>query len=370
LQVATWTPSDYNTSVVYVSGEGGYACLKIPVLLATRAGTLLAFAEARKDDCSDFAWTDLVVKRSEDGGLTWSQMQVIRSESGPGLPHTVIGNAAPAQLLEDSRYPGRIVVPHTRNNSDVWRTWSDDDGLTWAKAEMIPGGSAPGWKWVGTGPPASLVLRRAHRGRIIVPSYHSKYRGNLANNIVHGHVMLSDDDGDTFRLASVGGFGAADKKTNENQAVELGNGSVLINARSLANPLVNQERIQTRSDDGGETFGPTRFVPELPQPVDGCEGSLVAVDEAGSQALYYSGPDSKVLRTGMSVWKSGNEGESWSKVFAVDAGMSGYSAMQAVPKGLALLYEQSDEQQVVMNPDRFVFRVFPLGAHSLVEVFV
>ena len=63
-----------------------------------------------------------MLKRSTDGGASWSAMSLIRSESAPGTPHTVIGNAAPVQLDGDARHAGRILLPHTRNNSDVWLT--------------------------------------------------------------------------------------------------------------------------------------------------------------------------------------------------------------------------------------------------------
>ena len=57
---------------------------------------------------------------------------VVRSEMVPG-EDTVIGNAAPVQL-ERGPQAGRILLPHTRNNSDTWITWSDDDGASWAPA--------------------------------------------------------------------------------------------------------------------------------------------------------------------------------------------------------------------------------------------
>ena len=82
LHFVTWDVDvPYNTSVVYSSGESGYACIKIPVLIHTLNNTLLAIA---KHSCSDFAWTDLVVKSSRDLGITWSKF-LIRSESGPNL---------------------------------------------------------------------------------------------------------------------------------------------------------------------------------------------------------------------------------------------------------------------------------------------
>ena len=209
LQWAGWTSESYTTSVVYSSGEGGYFCIKIPVLLQTHTGNLLAFAEARRASCSDFAWTDLVVKSSADGGETWSRMRLVRSDSGPALPKTVIGNAAPVQIGPDSgRHAGRILLPHTRNNTDVWETHSDDDGKTWSDAKPLGSNvTRPEWKWVGTGPPGSIQLRS---GRLLAPAYHSKFRGNLVNNLVHGHTMFSDDAGDTWQLGARQ-FGSGDK---------------------------------------------------------------------------------------------------------------------------------------------------------------
>lgn len=65
--------SSFNHSTpvdVFVKGEDGYFCVKIPALLVTKSGVLLAFGEARRDSCSDYTKTDLVQKHSRDGGKT------------------------------------------------------------------------------------------------------------------------------------------------------------------------------------------------------------------------------------------------------------------------------------------------------------
>jgi hypothetical protein len=88
------------TSVAFSSQSEGYACAKIPVLLRTANKTLIAFAEARKENCSDFAQTDLVYRRSMDDGQSWSRLQLLVAPSGTeanGLCNNplVVGNAAP-----------------------------------------------------------------------------------------------------------------------------------------------------------------------------------------------------------------------------------------------------------------------------------
>eukprot|EP00042_Codosiga_hollandica_P042198 m.384266 g.384266 ORF g.384266 m.384266 type:complete len:242 (-) comp56269_c0_seq7:873-1598(-) len=90
---------------VFTAGENGYFCIKIPVLLTTQNGTLIAMGEARKPDCSDYTWTDLVIKRSTDGGATWSPLEIFYSNSTEG-DSNVIGNAA---IVQD-RQTGTIFV--------------------------------------------------------------------------------------------------------------------------------------------------------------------------------------------------------------------------------------------------------------------
>ena len=92
----------------------------------------------------------------------------------------------------------------------------------------------------------------------MTPSYHGNVRANLINNIVHGFTLLSDDDGDTFYLGATdysGNGKSAHNWCNENQAVELKNGSLLASARSPAIPIYTPlRRLQTVSLDGGKTF--------------------------------------------------------------------------------------------------------------------
>ena len=60
---------------LFKGGEEGYRCFRIPAIVATGKGTLLAFAEGRKNGCGDTGDIDLVVKRSSDGGETWSALK-------------------------------------------------------------------------------------------------------------------------------------------------------------------------------------------------------------------------------------------------------------------------------------------------------
>ncbi|CAF4148827.1 unnamed protein product, partial [Adineta steineri] len=70
--------------VVFPHGEAGYNCTRIPSILTTSAGTLLAFGEARMFSCSDYTQTDIVYKRSLDNGKTWSNLQKWVALGPPG----------------------------------------------------------------------------------------------------------------------------------------------------------------------------------------------------------------------------------------------------------------------------------------------
>jgi hypothetical protein len=75
---------------VFRQGEEGYRCFRIPAIVKTNKGTLLAFAEARRKGCGDTGDIDLVCKRSEDGGKSWSAMSVIWDDG-----ENTCGNPAP-----------------------------------------------------------------------------------------------------------------------------------------------------------------------------------------------------------------------------------------------------------------------------------
>lgn len=204
-------------------------------------------------------------------------------------------------------------------------------------------------------------------GRLLIPAYHTiKWKGDGC--VSHGHTIYSDDHGLTWQLGSVD-FGAPNL-ANECQAVQLGNGSVLINARTLLN-----HRVQVISNDGGLTFGPPTIPSTLVQPLEGCEGSIVRDKDSG--ILYFSDPTStSVTRLNMKIFSSKDDGTTWEEFVTVDDGAVAYSSLQIIPSavnqglatrqemapaksGLEILYERSNVVQLVFEPDEIRYwRVF------------
>ena len=260
-----------DASVVFEKGEGGYFCLKIPYLYRTSQGTLIAMSEARGKDgrnsCDDWSGTDLVYKRSFNNGRTWSTMGIVWSNTTVDHPN-VVGNAG---IVQD-HLTGRIWIPLCRNNEEVYITYSDNDGDTWSDPVYHPELVLGDWKWVGLGPPAGLQLTS---GRLLIPGYHTTlYKGD--GEVSKGHTLYSDDSGITWQIGSPE-FGSP-YLSNECQAVELKNTSILINART-----VSTHRIQIMSHDGGLTFDE----PKRMEGVEGCEASIIR--DPATNILYYSG---------------------------------------------------------------------------------
>lgn len=298
----------------------------------------------------------MVFKRSEDRGATWSSLTVFFSNSTEESTN-VVGNAAP---VVDAT-TGRIWVPFCRNNEEVFISYSDDDGRTWSTPEPHPELVLPEWKWVGLGPPAGLQLQPS--GRLLIPSYHTTaFKGDGCAS--KGHTLISDDHGATWSIGSVS-FGAP-FFANECQAVQLTNGSVLINARTIST-----HRVQVVSDDGGETFNDPVVVEDpVQQTIEGCQGSIFRGpssygDGTSASALFFSNPNNDlVIRRNMTVFRSLDEGSTWEVHSNVDRGAVSYSAMAVLPAAsdgdsdgdgdLFLLYERSEVMQIVFEPDEIV----------------
>jgi len=316
---------------VFVSGTEGYHTYRIPVVMATAKGTLLAFCEGRLNSSADHGNVDVVLKRSLDNGRTWGPLQVVWGSgdrtAGTAKDDRTWGNPAPVQ---DSA-TGRIWLPVCWENTEVHIMHSDDEGLAWSEPQEITSSvKAPDWGWYATGPHAGIELSRsAMAGRLVVPCDH------VTNDKQWGsHVIYSDDQGSTWKLG-----GAARPECNESAVIEKQDGSLLINCRSGGGIL--KRRIAT-SADGGLTWTPPWMDGTLIEAR--CQGSLVRSSfgaEPGSNMVLFSNPATSSSRTMMTVRLSYDECASWPQSLLVYTGPAAYSHLVKLPNAeIGLLYER------------------------------
>ena len=336
---------------LYRAGDGGYHTFRIPALLTVSSGTVLAFCEGRRFSRGDSGEIDLVSKRSEDGGLTWSPLQVVWSD-----PPNTCGNPCP---VEDDR-TGRILLPMTWNAGTdngrelhlgtgvdtrrVFLAHSADDGRSWSQArEITSQAKRPDWWWYATGPGVGIQIRDGeHAGRIVIPANHT--------SDVHGyaaHAILSDDGGENWALSSVISPGC-----NESQVVELSDGRLMMNCRTQS--FTNRERTGYRavafSSDGGETWSAPRPDPHLGDPR--VQASLFRYSwpgPGGPGRVLFSNPSPPISkqpgeRVRMTVQESRDNCRTWPVSRLVHRGPAAYSSLARLPDDrVGLLYEAGEK---------------------------
>jgi sialidase-1 len=318
-------PASLTQAELFRAGEGGYHTYRIPSLIVTAKGTLLAFCEGRRNSGGDAGDIDVVMRRSFDHGKTWSAVQVIadKGEDTVGNPTPVVERKSGTIFLLLTSNPGwaserQITERVSGAVRTVWITHSTDDGASWSVLEDITAQvKKPEWTWYATGPGNGIQMRN---GRLVIPCDHNG----------SSHVIYSDDRGASWKIG-----GSAEDKTNESAVAELKDGSLLLNMRSYHG---KHRRAVQRSRDGGLTWSPLILDETLIEPV--CQASLIS---AGRGRLLFSNP-AATTRTHLTVRLSRDDGASWKASRLLFEGPSAYSSLAMLPGGtVGLLYERGEQ---------------------------
>jgi sialidase-1 len=345
-------------SDVFVAGADGYHTYRIPALIITTNGTVLAFCEGRKNSRSDSGDIDLLFKRSTDGGRTWSAQQVLWSDGTNtcGNPAPVVDRTTGSIWLLMMWNNGvdkedQINYLKSRDTRRVFVSQSSDDGLRWTKPREITSSvKKPDWGWYATGPVHGIQLERGtHRGRLVIPANHSTLTTST-QVVTRSHIIFSDDHGQTWQMG-----GIEEDMTNESTIVELSDGTLMHNMRSYHKK--NRRAVAT-SKDGGLTWSPVKLDETLIEPV--CQASILRYAWPGPgqmSTILFSNPAS-VKREKMTVRLSYDEGATWPISKLLHAGPAAYSCLTILSdKSIGCLYERGDK-----NPyERISLARFPLG---------
>ena len=324
------------------SGEGGYDTYRIPSLIKTKSGTLVAFCEGRKAGRGDSGNIDLLMRRSIDNGKTWSPTQVIWDNEGNtcGNPCPVVDQETGAILLLATHNLGidherQIIDRTSKGTRTVWLLKSTDDGKTWSEPkEITRQAKKPDWTWYATGPGAGIQIQHGpHKGRLVIPCDHIE----AETKHYYSHVIYSDNHGDTWHL----GGATPEHQVNECEVVELADppGRLMLNMRNYDRN--NRTRQTALSDDGGMTWHSQKHDPVLIEPI--CQASIRRLCWSGAGqggVILFSNPASQKGREKMTVRVSENDARTWSHSKLVNEGFSAYSCLETIDgKTAGLLYE-------------------------------
>lgn len=350
--------ADPEKNDLFEADAGGYKLYRIPGVVVTAKGTVLAYCEARKSDRGDWGTIDILVRRSTDGGKTWGEPAKVADVPGPKEKNPV----ALAQKLADPKdvtYNNPVMIAdksgavHLVFCLEYMRCFhcrSDDDGKTWSMPNEItatafdPFKKEYDWKVLAAGPGHGIQLKT---GRLLVPVWLSTGTGGHAHRPSVVSTIYSDDGGKTWKGGEVAIPNTAEwVNPNESTVAELPDGTVVLNARSESKA---NRRLVTTSPDGATRWAQPAFDDALVEPV--CMGSLLAVpgkkpvllfsnpdnlDKAGAKTPPAAGTNRD--RKNVTVRLSEDGGKTWAAKRGVEAGASAYSDLAALPDGTVLLF--------------------------------
>lgn len=330
---------------VRTAGDDGVAIYRIPGLVKTVAGTLVAVFDLRHDNANDLPENiDVGSSRSTDGGKTWSPSSVVFDFHGESEKLEGVGDPS---ILVDSKN-GRIwcAALWAHNGKSIGQSemglidgrsgrlvlaYSDDDGKTWSEPrDITPQFSEAGkeWKILFQGPGAGMTM---NDGTLVFPAqFWDK------NGVCHSTLITSADRGETWNVGT-----GAREKTSEAQVVELPDGKLMLNMRSEKQ---DKFRAVAVTGDFGQTWDEVAECQKnLPEPV--CQASLIRVASklSGDDAdvLAFCNPKNSFERRDMTVQLSFDNGKTWSHSILIDAKPCwGYSSMAMVDaETIGVLYE-------------------------------
>lgn len=340
---------------LFEAGQNGYASYRIPGVVVTAKGSVLAYCEARKNSASDWGHIEIALRRSTDGGKTFSPIQLLtppegKLERNPAAIAKKAGKDGEITLnnpLAIASKSGAIHLLYCVEYMRCFYARSDDDGATFSKAVEITAAfdvlkPAYAWTVLATGPGHGIEMKN---GRLLVPVWLSLGTGGGAHRPSAVSTIYSDDGGKSWHA---GGIVCNNSESiinpNETCAVQLADGRVMLNMRSESKP---NRRAVAFSADGSSNWSKPEFVEELKEPI--CFASMITTENPAR--IYFSNPDnlesSKMPtpkpgqgrdRKNLSLKVSADDGKSWTLSRVIDAGPSGYSDLAALPDGILLCF--------------------------------
>lgn len=335
------------STLLWQGNTGHYETYRIPGVVVTARGVVLAYGVGRrliKD--GDWSDSDILLRRSVDGGQTWEPSRRIAGDS-----HGVTDN--PVAIADHKK--GIVHFLYQHDYARVFYMHSKNDAASFTKPVDITSAleglrSQFPWTVVALGPGHAIELQD---GRLLVPVW-------LAAGVqtVHGQrkhapsaitTLYSDNNGKTWKHGDLIAVNSPEMvNPNEMQLIQLADGDVMANIRTGDKSALRAVAI---SPDGISRWTRPEFDKYLYDPI--CAAGIVrysTVPKDDRNRILFVNPDSELLpgtrkgqhgfRRNLTLKMSEDEGKTWSVVRLLHEGSAGYSDIAVAPnKTIYVIYE-------------------------------
>ncbi len=293
-----------------VKGEK-YSQCRIPGIVITESGTLLAYYECRKSN-SDWADIDIKIIRSTDDGNSWQTVTVFEGNGN------TLNN--PVMFVNENK----LHFLFLENYKTLFHCVSTDNGQSFSSPEEIRIECDLFYNVIAVGPGHGIV----HNGKMIVPVWLSQNRDDPKAHRPSVISTLYSENGNEW---SLGEFIGTDSLVNPSECAlaVTDDNSILI---SIRNENGTNERAFATSRSGYDGWTDLHFDQAFPDPV--CMGSMCY--ENGT--VYHINCESKTARENLTVKISRDCFKSFDSIF-VDT-PAGYSDIAVKNGTLYILYER------------------------------
>ena len=331
---------------VRLPGEDSVHTYRIPGMITTNKGTLVAVYDVRYNNSRDLPGNiDVGMSRSTDGGRTWEPMKIMM-DMGP--PHENNGVGDPAILFDPATKKIWVAALWSKGNRSIAGSEpglspdttgqlvlvsSDDDGLTWSQPHTITRQvKDPKWHLYFNGPGTGITMQN---GTLVFPSQY--WDETKKPGMPHSSIIYSEDHGNTWKS----GIGAR-SNTTESQVVETTPGTLMLNMRDNRGRL---RSIATTTDMGKTWVEHHTSYEALPDPISMASFIKARVNVKGKMkdVLFFSNVNSALARFNTTIKASLDLGETWlpANQVALDYRSSyGYSVLTKIDDNtIGILYE-------------------------------
>jgi sialidase-1 len=376
-----------HTAIVLFKGNGketlngvSYHTFRIPALVRTNAGTLLAFAEGRVKSNKDYGNINLVYKRGAHNGATSSDWSPLKEAVGGGMG--TWGNPTPVvdpstgtiwlflswNAADKSQFGGanpdtgkatkgiskwgerRVYVMKSTNDGQTFTGVDGSSNPTDMTSALLPKTKANGspWAWDAMGPGNGIYTSD---GKLVIPAQHRN--------------IYSTDHGKTWHVQKLS------EATGEATITELGNGTLYRNDRAIGTTWDKAHRRWVSR--GSIAGGFSAYSPDNTLLDPACEASVLQYNKTEANAparTIFLNSASTTTRTMMRVRISYDNAGTWPVGRPLSAGPlppgagteGGYSSLaKTADSQIGALVESNLQVGDKASPRSILFRKFNLS---------